>query len=117
MNTIIRNNKEYKLIGFWDDTNNYDSKGKKFIVPKENKSIWLQKSFFMDKLILIQLLLKQQESYKKYTSSTYYESLIAANTDMRNKLSWYPFISQVLTTTIIIIVSYLTQKRFTFKTR
>ena len=32
-------------------------------------------------------------------------------------LNWYPFLSQVFTTIIIIIISYLTQKRFTFKTR
>ena len=64
MNTIIRNNKEYKLIGFWDDKNSYDSKGKKFIVPKHNQDIWLQQQFFIDKLTVIQLLLKQQDAFK-----------------------------------------------------
>ncbi len=37
-------------------------------------------------------LLTERNSNTKATSSHDYESLIAANTDMRNKLSWYPFI-------------------------
>lgn len=37
-------------------------------------------------------LLTERNSNTKATSSYDYESLIAANTDMRNKLSWYPFI-------------------------
>ena len=32
-------------------------------------------------------------------------------------LNWFPFVSQLFTTIIIIIISYLTQKRFTFKTK
>ena len=32
-------------------------------------------------------------------------------------LNWFPFASQLFTTIIIIIISYLTQKRFTFKTK
>ena len=37
-------------------------------------------------------LLSERSSNSKSTNSHYYESLIAANTDMRNKFSWYPFI-------------------------
>jgi PKD repeat protein len=37
-------------------------------------------------------LLTERNLNTKATSSHDYESLIAANTDMRNKLSWYPFI-------------------------
>ena len=37
-------------------------------------------------------LFTERNSNTKTTSSHDYESLIAANTDMRNKLSWYPFI-------------------------
>ena len=37
-------------------------------------------------------LLTERNSNTKATSSHDYDSLIAANTDMRNKLSWYPFI-------------------------
>ncbi len=37
-------------------------------------------------------LLTERNSNTKATSSKDYDSLIAANTDMRNKLSWYPFI-------------------------
>jgi len=66
MNTIIKNNKEYKLIGFWDETNSYDSRGKKFIIPKNNKEEWLQKQLFIDKLTLVQIFLKEQKFYKKY---------------------------------------------------
>ena len=37
-------------------------------------------------------LFTEKNSSKTATNSHYYESLIAANTDMRNKLSWFPFI-------------------------
>ena len=37
-------------------------------------------------------LLTERNSNTKATSSHDYDSLIAANTDMRNKLSWYPYI-------------------------
>ena len=37
-------------------------------------------------------LFTEKNSSKTSTNSHYYESLIAANTDMRNKLSWFPFI-------------------------
>ena len=37
-------------------------------------------------------LFTERNSSKTATNSHYFESLIAANTDMRNKLSWYPFI-------------------------
>jgi len=37
-------------------------------------------------------LLTERSSNSKSTNSHYYESLIAANTDMRNKFSWHPFI-------------------------
>ena len=37
-------------------------------------------------------LLTERNSNTKASSSHDYDSLIAANTDMRNKLSWYPFI-------------------------
>ena len=66
MNIIIKNNKEYKLIGLWDN-NGYDSRGKKFTVPKHKKENWLQKDFFIDKILLVQTLLKEQDSYKKYS--------------------------------------------------
>ena len=71
MNTIIKNNKEYNLIGFWlntPETPSYDSKGKKFNIPVHNKNIWLQKNYFIDKLKIVQLLLKEQKIYKKKTN-------------------------------------------------
>jgi PKD repeat protein len=37
-------------------------------------------------------LLTERNSNTKATSSHNYDSLIAANTDMRNKLSWFPFV-------------------------
>lgn len=37
-------------------------------------------------------LFTERNSSKTATHSHYYESLIAANTDMRNKFSWHPFI-------------------------
>ncbi len=37
-------------------------------------------------------LFTERNSSKLASNSHYYDSLIAANTDMRNKLSWYPFI-------------------------
>ena len=37
-------------------------------------------------------LLTERNSNSKSTSSHDYDSIISANTDMRNKLSWYPFI-------------------------
>ena len=37
-------------------------------------------------------LLTERNSSKTATNSHYYDSLIASNTDMRNKLSWYPYI-------------------------
>jgi len=37
-------------------------------------------------------LLTERNSSKAATNSHYYDSLIASNTDMRNKLSWYPYI-------------------------
>jgi len=43
-------------------------------------------------------LLTERNSNTKATSSHDYESLIAANTDMRNKNSWYPFIDGVAKT-------------------
>jgi len=65
MNSIIKNNKEYKLIGFFDETNSYDSRGKRFNNIKHSSSEWLQKKFFIDKLTIVQLLLKEQNFYKK----------------------------------------------------
>ena len=37
-------------------------------------------------------LFTERSSNSKSTNSHYYENLISANTDMRNKFSWYPFI-------------------------
>lgn len=90
MNTIIKNNKEYKLIGFWNDTslfeikdkiNTYDSHGKKFLIPKNNKEEWLQKNMFIDKLTIVQILLKEQGFYKKYDkeSNCVFPSYIAGS--------------------------------------
>mgnify|MGYP003348888031 CR=1 FL=1 len=44
MNTIIKNNKEYKLIGIWD-SDGYDSRGKKFSIPKSNKDDTINEYF------------------------------------------------------------------------
>ncbi len=64
MNIIIRNNKEYKLIGYWD-TDGYDSKGQKFISPKDNKP-WNGQESFIKQLELVEILLKKMEHYKLY---------------------------------------------------
>jgi hypothetical protein len=66
MNTIIRNNKEYKLIGYWDnDGDGFDSKGEKFIKPEEGKK-WNGQEYFIQQLELVQFLLQKNKYYKKY---------------------------------------------------
>jgi hypothetical protein len=64
MNILIRNNKEYKIIGYWD-TDGYDSKGVKFSLPKDNKP-WNGQEAFIKQLELVEILLKQMEYYKRY---------------------------------------------------
>lgn len=64
MNIIVKNNKEYKLIGYWDN-NNYDSKGNKFIIPKEEKK-WNGQGYFISQLELVQTLLEKLNLYKEY---------------------------------------------------
>ena len=46
MNTIIKNNKEYNLIGYWDE-DGFDSKGNKFIKPINIKTEWNGKKNFL----------------------------------------------------------------------
>jgi hypothetical protein len=65
MNTIIKNNKEYNLIGYWDD-DGFDSKGNKFIKPINIKTEWHNKFTFIMQLDFVQLLLKETDYYKKY---------------------------------------------------
>lgn len=61
MNIIVKNNKEYKLIGYWD--NIYDSKDKKIIIPKAGKK-WNDSDYFISQLELVQTLLKNINHYK-----------------------------------------------------
>ena len=63
MNIIIKNNKEYKLIGYWD-SDGYDSKGQKFNLPKENSS-WNGEVNFISQLEMVEMLLKKINHYKK----------------------------------------------------
>jgi len=81
MNTIIKNNKEYKLIAIFDD--GYDSKGIKFSKPKNNKEIWLMKDFFIDKLTIMQLLLEELNKAKK--NSTKKDCLLCNDKDISTK--------------------------------
>jgi hypothetical protein len=64
MNIITRNNKEYKLIGYWD-SDGFDSKGHKFIMPKEGNE-WNGCESFLLQLKLVQLLLEETGNFKKY---------------------------------------------------
>lgn len=64
MNIIVKNNKEYKLIGYWDK-NNYDSKGNKFIMPEEYTK-WNGQEYFISQLEMVQVLLEKLNNYKGY---------------------------------------------------
>jgi hypothetical protein len=64
MNIIIKKNKEYKLIGYWDN-NSYDSKGNKFIMPKEREK-WNGQEYFILQLEMVQILLNKIERFRKY---------------------------------------------------
>jgi len=63
MNIIVRKNKEYKLIGFWDT--GFDSKGNKFTKPRESKE-WTGKKDFVKKMIVTDLILEKMDKFKKY---------------------------------------------------
>jgi hypothetical protein len=64
MNIITKNNKEYKLIGYWD-YDGFDSKGQKFILPKEGKE-WNMQYDFIKQLEIVEILLKEMKHFKKY---------------------------------------------------
>jgi len=66
MNIIIKNNKEYKLIGFWD-YDGFDSKGHKFMLPAQQDE-WNGKEYFLSQLVFVQKLLKEMDHYKLYDS-------------------------------------------------
>jgi hypothetical protein len=66
MNIIIKNNKEYKLIGFWD-YDGFDSKGHKFILPTQQDE-WNGEEYFLSQLVFVQKLLKEMDHYKVYDS-------------------------------------------------
>ena len=89
MNVIIRNNKEYKLIGYWD-SDGYDSKGQKFILPKTEKE-WNGQESLSLQLELVQILLKQMEHYKKYDKSK--DCLICKEKNITNgRFMWKKYI-------------------------
>ena len=64
MNTIIKNNKEYKLIGIWD-TDGYDSKGKKFTISHISKDEELNE-YFINKFKTVNIILKETSYYQNY---------------------------------------------------
>ena len=64
MNTIIKNNKEYKLIGIWD-SEGFDSKGKKFSKIKDNKGEEINE-YFLNKFKTVNLILKETSYYETY---------------------------------------------------
>ena len=68
MNTVIKNNKELIFICSWvdkDDTSK-DSKNKKFPTPKENDIKWLYSEEFVNKLKILEDVLKKSEKYLKF---------------------------------------------------
>ena len=68
MNTIIKNNKELIFICSWVDKNDnsMDSKNKKFPIPEENKKKWLYSDEFINKLKILENILKKSEKYLKF---------------------------------------------------
>jgi hypothetical protein len=68
MNTIIKNNKELTFICSWVDKNDNskDSKNKKFPVPYENKNKWIYSDEFINKLKILEEILKKSEKYLKF---------------------------------------------------
>jgi len=67
MNFLKRNNREYILIGIWDHSG-FDSKGNKFIKPKQ-KLEWKNQEFFISKLLIVDLLLKNTKSFSSYKTN------------------------------------------------
>ena len=68
MNTIIKNNKELIFICSWidKDDNSRDSKNKKFPIPEENKKKWLYSEEFINKLKILENILKKSGKYLKF---------------------------------------------------
>lgn len=61
MNYLKKNDREYILIGIWDNTG-FDSKGNKFQKPK-NFSKWNGQHYFQPKLSMLNLLLKETKNF------------------------------------------------------
>jgi hypothetical protein len=64
MNYIIKNNKEYILIGFFNKNHN-DSHNKKFSIPKDEKK-WNNRKTFIEKLNIINSYLLLNNKFKSY---------------------------------------------------
>jgi len=65
MNSLISNNKEYILIGFFD-RNGYDSHHKKFILPIDGEK-WNNRKTFIEKLNSVNSYLISNNKFKEYS--------------------------------------------------